>query len=465
MGILPIELDYSLAMQPGVPALGGLTDDELDAYSPRFEGAHESISRAVERGELGFWTLGGDQSLADAIEALRGRLPPFDDVLVLGIGGSSLGGRSIIQALRGPVEVHHREATAPRVHFPDNSDPFLLHALLNAARPERTLVVAISKSGGTVETAASLLLVRAFLRDALGEQGMRDRLVIITDPDRGPLRELVARESLASLPVPTNVGGRFSVLTAVGLFPAALAGVDVRELLRGAETMRRACEAPSLRENPAGLYAVLHVAHHERHARGIHVLMPYADALRPFAAWFVQLWAESLGKRHDVAGRIVERGPTPVPAVGATDQHAQVQLFVEGPRDKLVTFIAVTHQEHDLTVPHEEGAFAYLGGVSMCALLEAERRGTALALARDGRPSVTLRVDRLDAATLGALFFFFEAATAFAGELYAVDAFGQPGVELGKRLASGLIGRPGFEKEKQLVVAAEAGRSEMHILK
>jgi glucose-6-phosphate isomerase len=463
MGTLPIELDYSLAMHPG--SSGGLSSGELDAHAPRFEGALASTLKAVQEGALGFWTLGGDRDLPSLIDELRGRLRAADEVIVLGIGGSSLGGRSIIQALRGPVELARPGESGPRVHFPDNSDPFLLRALFAALSPERTLVIAVSKSGGTVETAASLLLARAFLRDALGEAGMRERLVIITDPDEGPLRELARRESLASLPVPKNVGGRFSVLTAVGLFPAALAGVDVRALLAGADAMRRACEAPALRENPAGLYATLHVAHHQRHGRGLHVLMPYSDALRPFAAWYVQLWAESLGKRLDLAGEIVERGPTPIPAIGATDQHAQVQLFVEGPRDKLVTFVSIDEHENDLTIPHEDGAFAYLGGLSMCALLEAERRGTALALARDGRPSITLRLPRLDAFSLGALFFFFEAATAFAGELYEVDAFGQPGVELGKRLASGLIGRPGFEEEKRLVTEAEAGRDETHTLK
>ncbi|NLY94807.1 MAG: glucose-6-phosphate isomerase [Myxococcales bacterium] len=464
MGRLPIRIDYSLAMHPGTSAPGGLDERELDACASRFTEALDATLHDVRRGALGFWGLGGDPTIADAIDAVVAKLPAVDDVMVLGIGGSSLGGRSILEALRGPTGLGLPITPGPRVHFPDNSDPFVLRALFEHLRPERTLVVAISKSGGTVETAAALLLARAFLRDALGEKGMRERLVIITDPESGPLRDLAWRESLASLPVPKNVGGRFSVLTAVGLLPAALAGVDVRALLRGADAMRAACETRDLRKNPAGLFAALHVLHHERHGRGIHVLMPYADALRPFATWFVQLWAESLGKRVDLGGNVVERGPTPIPAVGATDQHAQVQLFMEGPRDKLITFIAVDEPAGDLAIPHEQGVFDDLGGLTMAGLLDAERRGTALALARDGRPSLTLHVPRIDAFSLGSLFFFFEAATAFAGRLYGVDAFGQPGVELGKRLASALLGRAGFESEREMVRETESNRNESHVL-
>jgi glucose-6-phosphate isomerase len=196
--------------------------------------------------------------------------------------------------------------------------------------------------------------------------------------------------------------------------------------------------------------------------RPLHVLMPYSDALRPIAAWFVQLWAESLGKRIDRSGRVIETGPTPIPAVGATDQHAQVQLFIEGPKDKLVTFIAIDEPPCDLAIPASSGDNAYLTGHTLAELLDAERRGTALALARNGRPSLCVHLPRLDAASLGGLFFLFEAATAFAGELLDVDAFDQPGVEEGKRLAFGLLGRQGYESHREAVLTLEAACSPKH---
>jgi glucose-6-phosphate isomerase len=191
-------------------------------------------------------------------------------------------------------------------------------------------------------------------------------------------------------------------------------------------------------------------------------MMPYSDRLRPFAAWYVQLWAESLGKRQDRQGAIVERGPTPIAAVGATDQHAQMQLFMEGPRDKVITFIQVRDAGRDLVIPRAKGASAYLGGTTLNDLLDAEREGTTQALATDGRPSLTLSLQRLDASTLGALFFLYEAATAFAGELYDVHAFDQPGVEHGKRLAYGLLGREGYEATAQEVRALQASRPTRH---
>jgi glucose-6-phosphate isomerase len=200
------------------------------------------------------------------------------------------------------------------------------------------------------------------------------------------------------------------------------------------------------------------VLQHRLRGRSLHVMMPYSDRLRPFAAWYVQLWAESLGKRIDRAGGIVERGPTPIAAVGATDQHAQGQLFMEGPRDKLVTFVRVAEPAKDLVIPHASGSTSYLGGTTMHALLEAEREGTTQALAMDGRPSLTVSLQRLDAFSLGGLFFLYEAATAFAGELYDVNAFDQPGVELGKKLAYGLLGREGFERTAQEIRELQSKR-------
>jgi glucose-6-phosphate isomerase len=209
--------------------------------------------------------------------------------------------------------------------------------------------------------------------------------------------------------------------------------------------MRERCASDDLGANPAGVFATLQWLAHERYGKHVHVLMPYADPLRDLALWFVQLWAESLGKVLPSGGHV---GPTPLPALGATDQHSQVQLFMEGPADKTVTFIAVAGREGGAPIPRlhaDVPDLAYLGGHTLGELLDVERRATAGALARRGRPNMTITVDAVDARHLGGLFFLLELATAYAGELYGVDAFDQPGVELGKQFTYAMLGRPGSD--------------------
>ncbi len=457
-----IRIDYALAMAEGVGAGNGLTAEALASEQTAFAAGLERVMAAVQGNALGFWRLPDDLAPAEASRRLSDKLgTDIDDVLILGIGGSSLGARAALQALSHPLS-NTPLGQGRRIHLPDNSDPWLFKALLEKLDPARTLVVVVSKSGGTVETAAQMLCAEQWLTDRLGKQALARHMVAITDPKSGTLRAHATELGLETLAIPSNVGGRFSILTPAGLFPLFLAGIDASELLRGAKAMAQRCENPNLLENPAGIIAAVHVQHMRLFSRNIHVLMPYSDALRAVAAWFVQLWAESLGKRIDRKGRVVEVGPTPLPAVGATDQHAQVQLFIEGPKDKLVTFVSIAEAPAELLIPKTSGDNAYLGGHGLAELLDAEQRGTALALARNGRPSINVRLPRLDAQQLGALFFLFEAATAFAGELLDIDAFDQPGVEEGKRLAFGLLGRPGYEAQRAEVLRHEETRPQRY---
>jgi glucose-6-phosphate isomerase len=252
--------------------------------------------------------------------------------------------------------------------------------------------------------------------------------------------------------VPANVGGRFSALSAVGLLPAAAAGLDVPALLDGAAAMEARCRSADPAANPALLYAATLYLLDQKRGRRIHVLMPYADGLRETGDWFVQLWAESLGKSPDV-------GPTPFRAVGATDQHSSLQLMMEGPHDKVVTFVRVLHPRADISLTVPEGyrphaEIAYLDGHTMGELIEAERRSTEAALRRAGRPTATITIPRLDPRSVGELMMLLELATAYAGGLYGVNAFDQPGVEAGKRYTQGLLGRPGYEKYRDELAAA-----------
>ncbi len=443
-----INLDYTFMTDGAVT--GGIPDVALSSADESFAAAHAAVSRRWKAGELGFLDLPDDERQVrhclDLAEWVTDR--GIRDVVVLGIGGSALGPIALRTALLGPwwngLSAANRDGR-PRLHVFDNVDPATMKALLDRLELGATLFIVTSKSGGTAETMAQYLIVRGRLEAAA--RPLREHLVFITDPGKGALRQIAVQENITALAVPPNVGGRFSVLSPVGLLPAALTGIDIAGLLRGAAMLRARCESPQWTQNPAGAFAVLQWLADTRLERRGHVFMPYADGLRDIAAWFVQLWAESLGKIRPDGTSV---GPTPIAALGATDQHSQVQLFIEGPKDKTVTFLTIRERGEDLEIPPQHWNLpdlAYLGGHSLGELLSVEQRATAGALAARGRLNMTMSLDRLDAEHLGGLIMLLEVATAYAGELYGVNAFDQPGVELGKRFTYGMFGRPGFEAD------------------
>lgn len=441
-----ISLDYTFMSSP--PVAGGVTEGEFAEGALAFRQAATAVGTRYARGELGFLDLPRDRALCEATVALarEALARGTSDVVVLGIGGSALGPIALRTALR-PIgwNAMHDAARGghPRLHVLDNVDPASIGGLLGRLDLRSACFLVTSKSGGTAETMAQYLVARGQV-EAAG-LAPREHFVFVTDPARGALRHIASQEGIPALTIPPNVGGRFSVLSPVGLFPAAIVGIDVEGLLAGAEAMRQRCDTDVLTANPAGTFAVLQWLADAVHGRRIHVFMPYSDLLRDTAAWFVQLWAESLGK---VRADGVHVGPTPVAALGATDQHSQVQLFMEGPADKTVTFVTVGDGGEDVAIPgaHAElPDLAYLGGRWLGELLQAEQRATAGALAVRGRPSMNIRLDTVDAWHVGGLFMLLELATAYAGEMYGVNAFDQPGVELGKRFTYALFGRPGFE--------------------
>jgi glucose-6-phosphate isomerase len=379
-------------------------------------------------------------------------------MVVLGIGGSSLGPHALYSALSRPFDVlRERSPGMPRrLFFPDNVDPVTMAGLLTVCPPERTLYNVVTKSGGTAETAAQLLVVYDRLEEALGRGRLKHHLMVTTDPEAGALRRLANDLGLHSFAIPGNVGGRFSVLSAVGLVPAAVAGFDAIGVLEGAARMRDRVatgdDCRDLRKNPALLLAALLYLHHTERDRPMHVMMSYVDALYDSADWFRQLWAESLGKAEDVDGNQVNVGPTPIAARGATDQHSQLQLYAEGPADKVFMFLSARERGVDMPLPAsrpaQEPEYAYLAGRTMTELIDAELRGTVASLLGRGRPCATLMMEQVSAAAMGELFMLLEAATAFAGPLYGVDPYDQPGVEEAKRLAYGALGRDGYAEHK-----------------
>ena len=447
-----MEYDYSGVLTEAVGERHGLSWDEISNFQTRAEQAHQDLMERCASGEIGFLDLPKKVSEAERIIALaEEKRRGIEACLVLGIGGSSLGGKALRDAIKTPLynEIPREKRDGfPRLYFAENIDPETFAGMLGFLMPHRTLVVVISKTGGTAETMSQFLIVMDWLKRGLGDS-YSQHLVAITDPEKGALREIAEKEGFATLDIPPNVGGRFSVLTPVGLFPAAVIGIDIMALLKGADDMAKRCETPVLKDNPATLNAVIHYLFDKEKKKPLSVLMPYADSLLSVADWYRQLYAESLGKRLDRDGREVFNGPTPIRAVGATDQHSQLQLYMEGPFDKVITFIEVKKHRRNIEIPYPltyETPLNYLSGHSLGQLIGFERFATTRALGHNRRPTIVLGIEEIDEYNVGQILFFYELQVAFQGQLYGVDPFDQPGVELGKKLTYGLMGRKGYEK-------------------
>lgn len=413
-----VDLGNAIETTPGV------SRDGLERLDERVGDAHERIREGRERDEHGYAAL-NLPSTADPA-AIRTAVAPFEDpaaVLTVGIGGSALGAATIERALRS-------RSDAP-AYFLDNVDPADVTDLLSTLPLSETVVNVVSQSGTTAETLANFLVVREAM-DAAGVDWTERTLV--TTGESGNLRDLAQRHDLPTVSVPDGVPGRFSALSTVGLAIAAIQGRDLEALLAGAGSAADRL-AGSLFDSPAYAYGAASYALAHRGA-GTNVVMPYAEGLESFAEWFAQLWAESLGKDG--------LGQTPVRALGATDQHSQLQLYRAGPHDKLVTFVR-PRERPDRAIPETElSGLSYLGGSSLGSLLDAEFEATEASLAAAGLPNVRIEIDRLDAASVGELLYGMEAACVLYGELASVSTFTQPAVEWGKRAARGLLGDGDF---------------------
>jgi glucose-6-phosphate isomerase len=445
---MAIRIDYSNMIGD---AVGGISETDWSAASELFPKAHAGFTALRKNGTVGFADVISEDRLRDQATNYASLAEgKYDDVVILGIGGSALGPIALRTALKPNAWNMLSSASRkglPRLQVLDNVDPETIAALLDRLDFGRTLFIVTSKSGGTAETMSQFLIVHERLIKASLKP--ENHFVFVTDPAQGALRPLAQKLGIVALDIPPSVGGRFSVLTPVGTLPAALIGIDVGRLLRGASDMAARCDTDKLAENPAAVYGMLQWLADTKYGKVINVFMPYSDPMRDFAAWFVQLWAESLGK-HLPDGSSV--GQTPLAALGTTDQHSQVQLFMEGPKNKVVTFVAVEERGTDVSIPkafEDVKELGYLGGHSLGELIGIEQRATAGALAKRGRPNLTIHLDRVDAWHVGGLMMLLELATAYAGQLYGIDAFNQPGVELGKQFAYALLGRPGADAAKQ----------------
>ena len=458
-----VTVDFNYMMEK---SLGdkGIKDSELKAISGKAAEAFNYVKANRGRDELfmGWTELPYNQGeiVADILETAAKIRKKFKYFVVLGIGGSALGPIMVFNALK---HLHYNELpeekrNGPKFYVEDNVDPVRMQALLDVIEPEKTCFNVISKSGATSETMTQYLIIA----DVLKKKGVNlpEHLVFTTDANRGNLIKIDQSfgGKIKKYVLPDGVGGRFSEMCPVGLLPAAVLGIDIKEILAGAAYMDKLCSKPEIGENPALACAVLQYITMKQ-GKNIHVMMPYSDNLKLMADWYCQLWAESLGKAVDYDGKVVNAGNTPVKSLGVTDQHSQVQLYIEGPFDKVVTFISVEKYACEMPIAHgceDIPDVGFLGGHTMQELIQAENKATAYALMRAGRMNYTIKMPEVSAFTLGQLMFMLELQTAYAGALLNIDTFNQPGVENGKKATFALLGKKGYEAQKKEMDSAPA---------
>ncbi len=434
----------------------GLTPSEIEPETAKAAAVYEALEQkrpSTAWRELPFNQADIIRDLADTAAGIRKQ---FDTFVVFGIGGSALGSKALFTALK---HLHHNELPddrrdAPKFYVIDNIDPDGMSDFFDVIDLKKTAFHVISKSGNTVETVSQFAIVLDKLKAAVGGS-YKDHIFITTDKETGNMKRIADENGFKTFIVPDGVGGRFSVFSPVGLLSAAVLGIDIDAMLKGAADMDTLSRSADIAKNPAFMYAVLHVAAMKKGVN-ISVQMPYADGLAYTAEWYAQLWAESLGKRVDANGSTVHCGQTPVRALGVTDQHSQVQLYNEGPFDKIVTFIRVENAKNTFTIPvspidlHDA---AYLQKQTLNKLILSELSATEYAVTSAGKMNMMITLERLDAEAFGKLLAFYEIATAAAGELLNIDAFNQPGVEAGKIATFALMGREGYEEKRAELTA------------
>ncbi len=460
-----IRLDYNNMMSDSVGSYG-ITDVELKGMALRADAAAQYM--IDHRDGMKWRELPYNQTeiLKDIIHTAKRVGEQFDNFVVLGIGGSALGPIAVQQALSHMRynELDRARRGGPRLYVEDNIDPERMAGLMDVLDVERTMFNVITKSGSTSETMSQLMYAVDALKSRLGE-GWPSHIIATTDEKKGNLIRIAKQFGIKTFFVPDGVGGRFSELCPVGLLAAAVCGIDIRELLSGAAYMDALCSEQDYMNNPAYLMAALSVLAMEKGVN-ISVLMPYADSLKYMADWYAQLWAESLGKNVDLDGAPVRRGQTPAKSLGVTDQHSQVQLYTEGPFDKMVTFLAVDNYRSEVPIPHafdDIPDVAFLSGHTFNELISAERYATEYALTKSGHTNQTITLPEVNPFTVGQLLCLFELTTAFAGALLNINAFDQPGVEEGKNATYALLGKAGYD-EKRTELASAPKKNAMRVL-
>lgn len=430
-----IRIDFSNVLSDKVGGENGISIEELSSYYRLVQDLHTEI---LSRKDKDFYFMNMPFFDTSPIKSIAASIRKnFDYFVVVGIGGSALGNQMVNDAING---LDYNLKNSPKFFILDNVDPDKFGHVVNQIDIKRTMFNVITKSGSTTETIANFLIILEWLKSSIGED-WRKHLIITTDPHRGFLRKFADENGILSFEIPPNLGGRFSVLSSVGLLSSAVCGVDIDQLVEGARYGYERCNNnTSPLDNPAYLVGLIHYLANVKKGKTISVMMSYAERLSSFVDWYRQLWAESLGKDGF--------GQTPVKAIGSIDQHSQIQLYVDGPKDKIITFLKIEKGFRDFKIAGDvPSEFEYMKGKSLKQVLDALMEGTKAALVKAKVPNLTVSVDEMTPFNLGLLVYIYEMATAFSGLLYKINPFDQPAVEEGKNFAYGLMGRRGYDEK------------------
>ena len=414
---MDLKIDFSKKAYP-------FSNTELASYLKDFQ---DTVG--TDQGKF-FQITENQETIQDCKNVLK-KFQGKDHFVHIGIGGSSLGPEMLIKSL-APLKI------TTKFTFLNNIDPQMISEELELLEGKKSLFFFVSKSGNTIETLAILTIIKNWLKEKkVSENEFKNYFVFCSDPEGGTLNSLHKSWGISKLTIPKDLGGRFSVLSPVGILPALFADINMEEVFKGANAIKSEILSENLAENPLILSAAFLLG--EKNQAGINqtVLMPYSSKLKWFGDWFVQLWAESLGKKKNIHGNSVYQGMTPISGYGATDQHSQMQLFVEGPKDKVLLFLEIEKfsKNYDLTNSLNHDCFKLIKSISLGKLLKAELEGTLKTFRDIDRPYIHLQLPELREFFLGQLILFFESLTLLMGKMLEINPFDQPGVEHGKRNA------------------------------
>lgn len=421
-----LHIDTVNALASTITPTRGITDQEMKSQDTALRRYIEAFLAEREKGEHGWSMNPYDKSVLQQVQEVadRAKAEKIQTVLWVGIGGSGLGPKVIQEVLEGPDTIEFI--------LLDTIDPAILQLYSTILDWKQTMVVVASKSGGTLEPMSAFFFCWSYLKKALKDKAA-DRVIAITDPNKGNLRSFCLEHGISMLPLPPDVGGRYSIFTPIGLLPIALLNGDIEAFVRGAKIMDTACQHTNIPENPAANLARMQYLLDTKRENPIRVIMPYSQQLESISRWSQQLIAESLGKTET-------NNPVPVAAIGTQDQHSLLQQWMAGPRNMWHVFIRVQEQPI-VTVPAEvEETFQYIAGKPFGELLDACYQGTSQALTSAKRPNVTITLQKLDEEHLGQLFYLFMVEVVLLGKLYRIDPYGQPAVEIGKNITKELLG-------------------------
>lgn len=449
---MKISLDFNNVMAQFIGDKEGLSDAQFEKLAYKIQNACDNIAKKRADGDIEWTNLPYNQPVDEILDYVEQMKDEIESFVLLGIGGSALGPIALQQAINHPYynELPREKRKYPKFYVADNVDPERLVYLFDVVDVEKTLFNVVSKSGNTSETMSQFMIIKDMLEKKLGHEESKKHIVCTTDSENGNLIKIAKQEGYKTFYIPSKVGGRFSELSPVGLLPAAFCGIDIKQLLAGAAFMDKIC-ADNPNKNMAVMFAAINYLAMQN-GKNISVMMPYADSLKFISDWYAQLWAESLGKATDNQNNNVNVGQTPVKALGVTDQHSQVQLYNEGPYDKIITFVTVGEYRESIYVPKifsDMPALGFLGGISHNQLIQVEQKATEFALTKLNRMNMTINLPRVNEFTIGQLFYMLEMATAFAGELLNINAFNQPGVEEAKNATYAMFGKPGYDEKKR----------------